>query len=144
MKKIIKAIITNMIFYALILSAIVISSKIIINNYGIEFRNWFYVASIIMISLFFVIGIIQIICKTHDIAIKVFLISTFIIFIGVASAIAYFFYDLFIPYEIIVQKQGKRLIGQSYSFLTTKITYYDYINLIVRGKDVVLYEELDS
>lgn len=144
MKKVIKSILSNMIFYALTLSAIFVFSKRIISDYNMEFRNWFYVTIIGTIFLFFIIGIMQIICKIKDKLIKTFIIITLLVFISISLAISYFFYEILIPYEEqIIEKQGITFVGHTYSFVTTKIEYYEYINLIVRGKDILLYEELE-
>ena len=145
MKKVIKSILKNMIFYALILSAIFIFSKKIINSYDMEFRNWFYFAIISLIFFLFIIGIIQIICKLKDLLIKIFIILTLLVFIGISLSITYFLCDILVQYEEkIVNKQGKKFVGHIYSFVTTKIEYYEYINSILRGKDIVLYEELEK
>ena len=141
MKKVIKSILKNMIFYALILSAIFIFSKKIINSYDMEFRNWFYFAIISLIFFLFIIGIIQIICKLKDLLIKIFIILTLLVFIGISLSITYFLCDILVQYEEkIVNKQGKKFVGHIYSFVTTKIEYYEYINSILRGIDIVLYE----
>ena len=145
MKKVIKSILKNMIFYALILSAIFMFSKKIVNNYNMEFRTWFYFGTVGLVFLLFTIGIIQIICKLKSIVIKIFIILTLLVFIGVSLAITYFLYDILVQYEEqILNKQGKKFVGHVYSFVTTKIEYYQYINSILRGKDMVLYEELEK
>ena len=120
MKKVIKSILKNMIFYALILSAIFIFSKRIINSYDMEFRNWFYFAIISLIFFLFIIGIIQIICKLKDLLIKIFIILTLLVFIGISLSITYFLCDILVQYEEkIVNKQGKKFVGHIYSFVTT-------------------------
>lgn len=145
MKKVIKSILKNMIFYALVLSAIFIFSKRIINSYNMEFRNWFYFAMISLMFFLFVIGIIQIICKFKSLLIKIFVILTLLVFIGISLSITYFLYDILVQYEErIINKQGKIFVGHVYSFVTTKIEYYEYINSILRGKDIVLFEELKN
>lgn len=145
MKKVIKSILKNMIFYALILSAIFVFSKKIVNNYNMEFRNWFNFATIGLIFFLLVIGIIQIICKLKDVLIKIFIILTLLVFIGISLSITYLFYDILVQYEEqIINKDGKKFVGHVYSFVTTKIEYYQYINSILRGKDIVLYEELEK
>ena len=145
MKKVIKSILKNMIFYALILSAIFIFSRKIVNSYNMEFRDWFYFAIIGIIFFLFIIGIIQIICKLKSVVIKIFIILTLLVFIGVSLAITYFLYDILVQYEEqVIDKNGKKFVGHVYSFVTTKIEYYEYINSILRGKDIVLYEELEN
>lgn len=145
MKKVIKSILKNMIFYALILSAIFIFSRKIVNSYNMEFRNWFYFTIISIIFFLFIVGIIQIICKMKDLLIKIFIILTLLVFIGISLSIAYFLYDILVQYEEkVVNKKDEIFVGHMYSFVTTKIEYYEYINSILRGKEIVLYEELEN
>ena len=145
MKKVIKFIFTNMIFYALILIAIFVFSKRIVNDYNMEFRDWFCFAVISIIFLFFVIGTIQIICKMKDLIIKSFIIITLLVFIGISLIVTYFLYEILVPYEEkVIEKQGVTFVGHTYSYVTTKVEYYQYINLIVRGKNILLYEELKN
>lgn len=145
MKKVIKSIFTNMIFYALILIAIFVFSKRIVNDYNMEFRDWFYFAVIGIVFIFFVIGTIQIICKMKDLIIKSFIIITLLVFIGISLIVTYFLYEILVPYEEkVIEKQGVTFVGHTYSYVTTKVEYYQYINLIVRGKNVLLYEELKN
>ena len=145
MKKVIKSIFTNMIFYALILIAIFVFSKRIVNDYNMEFRDWFYFAVIGIVFIFFVIGTIQIICKMKDLIIKSFIIITLLVFIGISLLVTYFLYEILVPYEEkVTEKQGVTFVGHTYSYVTTKVEYYQYINLIVRGKNVLLYEELKN
>ena len=145
MKKVIKSILKNMIFYALILSTIFVFSKKIVNNYNMEFRNWFSFVIISLIFFFFVIGFIQIICKMKDLLIKIFIILTLLVFIGISLSITYFLCDILVQYEEqIINKNGKDFVGHIYSFMTTKIEYYEYVNSILRGKDIVLYEEIQN
>ena len=134
MKKFIKGILTNMMLYAIILSAIFVFSRNVITENGMEFKRWFYIAASITVILFFVIGIIQIFCKIHDGLIK-------FIFILV---IVYFIYSLEVPPEYIIEKDGKKYVIHEYSYLTTKIEYYDNINFLLRGKDILLTEEYDK
>lgn len=142
MKKVIKSILKNMIFYAILFTAIFIFSKRIINDYNMEFRNWFYVFAIGVMFLFLVIGILQIICKMKDKLIKTFISLTLLVFIGISLSISYFFYTVIIPYqEQTIEINGEKMVGHTYYFMTTKIEYYKYINSIIRGKDIVLYEE---
>lgn len=144
MKKVLKSIAKNMLFYAVLLSAMFIASKQIINYYNMEYRNLVYVSTVCVIFLLIVIGIIQIFGKIKDILIRAFLIATFLVLITIIASIGYFIYTLSAPYENVVQKNNKNLVGYSYSNLTTKVKYYNYINLIVRGKELVLYEEIDD
>ena len=145
MGKVIKAILKNMIFYALIFCTMFIFLKSLINNYNMEFRDWFYIMAIGVMFLLFIIGILQIICKMKDIVIKIFIILTLLVFICISLGITYFFYSILVSYEEhVIEKQGIKLVSHTYSFVTTKIEYYEYINLIVRGKDMILYEELEN
>lgn len=144
MKKVLKSIAKNMLFYAVLLSAMFIVSKQIINYCNMEYRNLVYVSVVCVIFLLIVIGIIQILGKIKDIVIRAFLIATFLVLITIIAGIGYFIYTLSVPYENVVQKNNKNLVGYSYSNLTTKVKYYNYINSIVRGKELVLYEEIDN
>ena len=144
MKRFIKSILTNMMLYAIILVTITIFSRNIIIEKGMEFKLWFYIAIIAIGILFFVIGIIQIFCKIHDGLIKSIFIMTLLAIVAFILLIAYFIYDLEVPVEYIIQKDDKKYVIHEYSYLTTKIIYYDNINLILRGKDVVLTEEYDK
>ena len=144
MKKFIKGILTNMMLYAIILSAIFVFSRNVITENGMEFKRWFYIAASITVILFFVIGIIQIFCKIHDGLIKFIFIMTLLAVIALILVIVYFIYSLEVPPEYIIEKDGKKYVIHEYSYLTTKIEYYDNINFLLRGKDILLTEEYDK
>ena len=141
MKKFIKGIITNMAIYSIILTALFIFLRNKINSNNMEFRNGTYIAAIIILTIFFLIGIIQIICKIKDNLIKIFIILTILTLVSVTGFIIYLFYDLEAPVEQVVNKEGKIFVVHEYSYVSTKLEYYEYINSFIRGKNVVLTEE---
>ena len=141
MKKFIKGIITNMAIYSIILTALFIFLRNKINSNNMEFRNGTYIDAIIILTIFFLIGIIQIICKIKDNLIKIFIILTILTLVSLTGFIIYLFYDLEAPVEQVVNKEGKIFVVHEYSYVSTKLEYYEYINSFIRGKNVVLTEE---
>lgn len=133
-----------MILYAIILSSVFIFSRNIINKNGMEFKIWFYITIIAVLTLFFTIGIIQIFWKIHDRLVKFIFIMTLLAIIALILVIAYFIYNLEVPPEYLIEKDGKKYVIHEHSYLTTKIQYYDNINLILRGKNILLTEEYDK
>ena len=137
MKKIMK----NMIVYGILLTILIIWCKYFLNNKNLEFTNIAYITITIIISLLFIIGIIQIICKMRSIILKIFFIMTFMVFIGLMVELVYFYYDVFIPKEAVIKKYNERLVTHTY--LDT-VKYYKHINNIVRGKNMEYYEEIQE
>lgn len=48
---------------------------------------------------------------------------------------------LFIEPEHIIEKDNKKMVACVNSFLQVRVSYYDYINLFVRGNKLRLYED---
>lgn len=113
----------------------------ILSCFGLMFRQWVYIISILAIAIGLIVGIIQLILKIKKKGIKISLISIFIILLLLSSRI--FLLGVAFGYkpEHVVEKDGKKYVAYVDGFLRTYVYYYDYKNLIVVGKEIRIQED---
>lgn len=76
----------------------------------------------------------SIILKSSIIVVTIIAICTYL-FVSVIGSI------FLIEPEHIIEKDNKKMVACVNSFLQVRVSYYDYVNLFVRGNKVRLYED---
>lgn len=135
MKKILNKCKKSIIFYTCIFFVLFILSKIIINLNGLDYMKYIYESSMIIILLGIILGIVQIFLKTKSTRGK----KIIIICCACILTIIIIFYKLIFSIienqapEYIIEKDNKKYVVYVYSWLDTKVEYYNYINFLLRG-----------
>ncbi len=138
MKEIINKYKFNIFIYTIIYLVIFIIIKLIINACGMEFMHCVYIFSICITILGFVAGMVQAMIRANDRSTKICIaicLACITFFLAIFGA----FYIAFLPPEHIVEehalkKDKKQMVGYVRAFLSTRVDYYDYYNILVRGK----------
>lgn len=138
MKEIINKYKFNIFIYTIIYLVIFIIIKLILNACGMEFMYCVYIFSICITILGFVAGMVQAMIRANDKSTKICIaicLACITFFLAIFGA----FYIAFLPPEHIVEehalkKDKKQMVGYVRAFLSTRVDYYDYYNILVRGK----------
>lgn len=128
----------NILLFTIIYITIFIIIKLIINACGMEFMHCVYIFSICITILGFVAGMVQAMIRANDKSTKICIaicLACITFFLAIFGA----FYIAFLPPEHIVEehalkKDKKQMVGYVRAFLSTRVDYYDYYNILVRGK----------
>jgi len=138
-KEVVKKILTSckksILFYTVIYIIIFIVSKVILNALGMKYMQYINYFSIILVLIGIISGVIQIFVnsKSKNLRICIIIFSIFIIgIILIGSPIILLFIGL-LPPEHIVEKDNKKYVAYVYSWLDTRVEYYDYINFFLMG-----------
>jgi len=138
-KEVVKKILTSckksILFYTVIYIIIFIVSKVILNALGMKYMQYINYFSIILVLIGIISGVIQIFVnsKSKNLRICIIIFSIFIIGIMlIGSPIILLFIGL-LPPEHIVEKDNKKYVAYVYSWLDTRVEYYDYINFFLMG-----------
>lgn len=133
MKQIINKIKFNIFTYIIIYLLIFIITKLIINAYGMELMRCVYNFTICTIILGFIAGMVQAIIRANEKSTKI-CIAICLACITFFLAIFVSFYIAFLSPEHVVKKDKKQMVAYVRAFLSTRVDYYDYYNILVRGK----------
>ncbi len=133
MKQIINKIKFNIFTYIIIYLLIFIITKLIINAYGMELMRCVYNFTICTIILGFIAGMVQAIIRANEKSTKIY-IAICLACITFFLAIFVSFYIAFLSPEHVVKKDKKQMVAYVRAFLSTRVDYYDYYNILVRGK----------
>lgn len=133
MKQIINKIKFNIFTYIIIYLLIFIITKLIINAYGMELMRCVYNFTICTIILGFIAGMVQAIIRANEKSTKIY-ITICLACITFFLAIFVSFYIAFLSPEHVVKKDKKQMVAYVRAFLSTRVDYYDYYNILVRGK----------
>ena len=133
MKQIINKIKFNIFTYIIIYLLIFIITKLIINAYGMEFMRCVYNFTICFVILGFIAGMVQAIIRANEKSTKI-CIAICLACITFFLAIFGTFYIAFLSPEHVVKKDKKQMVAYVRAFLSTRVDYYDYYNILVRGK----------
>lgn len=133
----------NILFYSVIYLIVFILLGIILSIFEIKYRQYINYFSIILILTGTIVGLIQIIIKSTSNITKICIMLCITCIIGLIGVfypiIALTFYSLFPP-EHIIEKDNKKYIAYEYSFLDTRVEYYDYINFLLVGNRIRIEE----
>ena len=135
MKKILEKCKKTVLFYWFIYVVFFILSREILLACNMNYMQWIYIISFLIISMGFIVGIIQLMLKIRNKIVKI--VSIVIFSLLIICSIPYAFFAvlfLYAPEEIVI-KDDKKMVTYTRVFWEKDIDYYDYINFIVRGKN---------
>lgn len=135
-KKFIKGCKKNILFYTFVYAILFIVSKLILSAIGIEYRQYINYFSIILILMGVILSVIRFFIKSKSKKTRICIIICSVSIIGliiICSPIILLFIA-FLPPEHVVEKDNKKYVAYVYSWLDTRVEYYDYINFWLVGK----------
>lgn len=132
-------------FYTLIGIVFFVCTKFRLNQiFHLEYREWIYWLCIPIFILGIVIGMIQLFWKIKIKWLKILLTCTFIFLLGVITPFTLFFTVFTFTPEHKVEKEGETYIAYVYSFLSTRVEYYKYAGVLLRGYELEFSEQYDG
>lgn len=148
MKKVLSKINKKMLLYLLDLMIAFFGVNLLLNIFNLAFRNWVYIVIGVIVMLGILIKVVQKFIKlptnvkgTIGICIgiliflsaifsRITLMFLFVILLGLSSVVP--------SAEHVVEREGQKYVAQVHSgFLNTDVTYYKYINFLIRGNKEV-------
>ena len=99
--------------------------------------NWIYYLSYSIIILCFLIGIFQLLIKIKNKIKRNIFLVIMTIFSSIIIFISIYFSMLAYNPEYIIVKDNKKMVAIVKSFHHTYINYYDYINPIMKSRNVI-------
>lgn len=146
MKKIYNTIKRSILFYTVIYLIIFIISKFIINLIGFDYMKKIYISSTIIIILGIIASIIQTLIKNKSMKKKI--ISTIIYLIIIVVLLIFYTFIFFVSSmlvpEYIIDKDNNKYVAYVYSWIDTRVEYYDYINFFIRGSKKKIQENYNN
>ena len=124
----------SILFYTFVY--VILFSKIVVNVFGFEYRQYVNYFSILVIILGIILGVIQkfIISKSKSTRICIIICTISVI---IVCCMFYNFILLIVGFSLkpehVVEKDGKKYVAYVYSWLDTRVEYYNYINFLIRG-----------
>lgn len=130
----------SVLMYTIIYICIFIIINLILNVFNMNYREWIYFLSLILISIGFVIGIIQLLWKIKNKIVKIIAIILFIIVLIPCALYTYIFCIFAYQPEHIVMRDGKKMVAYVNGFMDTYVEYYDYKNFFTVGNKIKIKE----
>mgnify|MGYP003299666463 CR=1 FL=1 len=130
----------NFCTYAVIYAICVITLKIILNLFNLEFMTWIYYASAAYVFLMIVIGIFQLLLQIKKKVLKVIIIIIFLIILYYIGIFGKFIFVFGYRPEVMREKDGIKVVEfQKYWNRNEEIDYYyyKYYNLFLRSKECI-------
>ena len=106
----------------------------------INFRQWVYITSFIIVGLGGIIGIFQLLFKIKKKGLKILLSLVFIIGLIVISPYVLLISAFAYQPEHIVEKDDKKMVAYVNGFMDTYVTYYDYKGFLLVGNQLRIKE----
>lgn len=121
--------------------ALAIIISLILNLFGLMFREWVKILFIIVTMLATIIGLFQLIFKIKKQTVKESLTVIFIISLTVLISLAYpIFAFTYLP-EHVIEKDGQKMVAYVDGFFRTYVYYYDYKNAFLVGNTKKIEED---
>lgn len=130
----------SVLMYTIIYICIFVIINLILNAFNMNYREWIYFLSLILISIGFVIGIIQLLRKIKKKIIKIIAIILFIIVLIPCALYTYIFCIFAYQPEHIVMRDGKKMVAYVNGFMDTYVEYYDYKSFFTVGNKLKIKE----
>lgn len=89
---------------------------LILQCFGLKFREWVYWMSVLLMMMGFITGIIQLILKLKKRIVKICITSTFVILLLISSPIFYLIVGFGYTPEHVVEKDGSKYVAYVNSF----------------------------
>lgn len=130
----------NILFYTFLFFGIFILGNIILNIFNMNYREWVYILSLILISIGLILGIIQVLCKIKNKTMKIIGIIIFVLALIPCAFYTFIFCIFSYQPEHVVIKDGKKMVAYVNGFMDTYVEYYDYKNFLVVGNKLKIKE----
>lgn len=142
MKKFLEKCKKSILFYVIIYTLVLIISREILLLFNLNYRQFIYIISLIVIVVGFISGVIQLLLKLKNKTAKIVLILLFVLLLiypvlPLGILLGIFSY---MP-EKVVMKDNEKMVTYTTSFWDTNIYYYKYINPLVRSKKLKIHEK---
>ncbi|WWU64666.1 hypothetical protein QJR26_16915 [Clostridium baratii] len=136
-------IINSIMLFCIVLVYKVLEYKLKVNN--LTFLNSVNTIFGVTFSVLLFSLLIQIIIFIYYLTNRNTLVTTSISLVIAGFVLVYLWFGAiawaFTESEHIVEKDGKKMVAYVSSFMKTRVEYYDYINLFVRGNKIKIYED---
>lgn len=130
----------NILFYTILYLLAFVIINIILNAFDMNYREWIYFLSLILIGVGFITGIIQLLCRIRKKNLKIIAIILFIIVLIPCLFYTYIFVIFAYQPEHIVMRDGKKMVAYVNGFMDTYVEYYDYKNFFIVGNKLKIKE----
>ena len=124
---------TILFYWFIYLIALILSREILLICH-MEYRGWIYTVSGFVLIIGFIVGIIQLILRIKKKSIKIIGMVLFIILIIFCTPYTLLFFALTSAEEDIVTYENQKMVTYTQVFWDKRITYYNYINFLVRER----------
>ncbi len=143
MKRIINKVKENILIYTIIVVIFFIIIHFLLETFNIRFRVWVYCFIAIYTMAGVIIGVLQLFIMKKN---KIVKLAGAIMLVAIISLfpVAYVLLGFAYRPEHVINKNGKKYIACVESFLKVDVYYYDYINIIFRGKQKRIHEYYGS
>ncbi len=113
----------------------------LLNAFNLEFRRWivYFVAFISFVLI--IAGIFQLLFRIKTRVLKNVLTSILIIALAISCPYMVALTGFSYTPEHVVTKDGIRLVAYVDGFMHTSVDYYDYVNFMICGSQLQLYED---
>lgn len=140
MKTVFNRVKKSILIYTILYTVIFAISHLVLNAFGMNYREGIYFFSAFLIAIGTIIGIIQLLCKIKNKYVKVILIIVFIMTLIPCSLYAFILGIFAYSPEHVVIKNGKKMIAYVNGFMDTYVEYYDYKNFLFVGNKIRIKE----
>ena len=131
-----KKIKSNILFSVFVYAVGFIFLLFIMSFLKLNFRQWVYIASFIIVGLGGIIGVFQLLFKIKKKGLKILLSIIFIIALIFISPYVLLISVFAYQPEHIVEKDDKKMIAYVNGFMDTYVTYYDYKGFLLVGNQL--------
>ena len=125
----------SILFYTFVYAILFIVSKLILSALGLKYRQYINYFSIILMIIGIISSLIQFFIKSKSTNTRICIALCSVSIIGIiliCSPIIRLFIA-FLPPEHVVEKDNKKYVAYVYSWLDTRVKYYDYVNFFLMG-----------
>ena len=133
MNKVSNKIKNNLFLSTIVFTLIFLFISFILYKCDILFRQWVYYLIGLIIYIGSIGGLIQLIRKIKYKILKVIITFIFILLVILSLLILAFLFIFGHQPEHIINKDNNKYVAYVNAFLNVDVTYYDYINIFVRG-----------
>lgn len=142
MKKFLEKCKKSILFYVIIYTLILIISREILLLFNLNYMQFIYIISLIIILVGFICGVIQLLLKIKNKTAKIISICIFVILLiyPVLPFGGFLFIFSYMP-EKVVMKDNEKLVTYTSSFWDVDIYYYKYLNPFIRSTKLKIHEQ---
>lgn len=140
MKRQIKNLFMIILFDTYLFFFLLLGFHALLGAFGLQFRQWVYIFWEAATALGTLAGIIQLILKIKRDWLKTSVFILFTLLFLVSLPYTMLFAALSVKEERVVFRDGKQYVAEVSSWHHASVSYYEYKNFIVQGKEEKIYE----